>query len=116
MKSPSSRDKYTGVGIHVFAGGFTLGVQEVMNVETQLEAHGPFGQASAEQIVKVEWINDKAANWPDVTADFAFGNPRCTGFSTITAGYDEGTHGAWAKQTCDIHQLCEYAEIGRAHV
>lgn len=98
---------HKAVGIHVFAGGFTYGVKKVMDVDTQLETHG-FGLESAEQF-GVKTINGEPEEWPAVDAAFAYGNPRCTGFSTITAGYDESTHGAWAKQTCDIHQLCNYA-------
>lgn len=94
------------VGIHVFAGGFTMGVKKVMPVTCQLEKHG-FGLKTAEEVVGVPCINGK--DWPDVDAQFAFGNPRCTGFSTITSGYDETTHGPWAKQTCDVHDLCNYA-------
>jgi site-specific DNA-cytosine methylase len=96
---------YDAVGIHVFAGGFTMGVKKVMNCETQLEKHG-FGIETAEEVAKVQVINGE---WPDVPAQMAFGNPRCTGFSTITSGYDETAHGPWSKQTCDIHELCSYA-------
>lgn len=99
--------RYTGVGIHVFAGGFTQGVQEVMDVNTQLEVHG-FGLDTAEHICNVKCINSPAEDWPDVTADFAYGNPRCTGFSTITSGYDGSIHGPWAKCTCDIHEFANY--------
>lgn len=99
--------KYKGVGIHVFAGGFTGGVKEIMDVDLQLETHG-FGLETAEGVWGVKTHNSPWKEWPDVTADFAFGNPRCTGFSTVTAGYDSSTHGAWAKQTCDIHEFCNY--------
>lgn len=98
---------YTGVGIHVFAGGFTKGVQQVMNVNCQLEVHG-FGLETAEAMCNIDTINSPAEEWPDVTADFAYGNPRCTGFSTITSGYDESIHGPWAKCTCDIHEFANY--------
>lgn len=96
------------VGIHVFAGGFTMGVKEVTPVECQLEVHG-FGMETAEQVAKVPVINCEAKKWPIMKGEFAYGNPRCTGFSTITSGYDANTHGAFAKQTCDIQELCEYS-------
>jgi site-specific DNA-cytosine methylase len=96
------------VGIHVFAGGFTVGVQKVFDVAHQLEVHG-FGLETAEHMCKLEAINCPADQWPHIDAEFAFGNPRCTGFSTITSGYGENTHGPWAKQTCDIHEFCQYA-------
>lgn len=103
------RSDIKAVGIHVFAGGFSMGVQRACNLTCQLETHG-FGRETMEKIVKVPFINDKQANWPDIRdAQFCFGNPRCTGFSTITSGYGEDVHGPAAKCTVDIHQLCNYA-------
>jgi site-specific DNA-cytosine methylase len=103
------------VGVHVFAGGFTHGVKKAFDVPCQLETHG-FGKETCEQIFDTEFINcDKAEDWPEIDVPFVYGNPRCTGFSTITSGYDETCHGAWAKQTQDIHDLCGYA-AGRADV
>lgn len=96
------------VGVHVFAGGFTKGVQEVFEVDTQLETHG-FGLDTASKMCGVECINSPAEEWPHIEASFCYGNPRCTGFSCITSGYGADTHGAWAKQTRDIHELCTYA-------
>ncbi len=95
------------IGVHVFAGGFTMGVQKVFDVQAQLEVHG-FGIETAERNCGIPVINCAAKDWPEVEAEFAYGNPRCTGFSTITSGYSDDTHGPWARQTCDIHQLCEY--------
>jgi site-specific DNA-cytosine methylase len=79
-----------------------------MNVECQLETHG-FGQRTCEEVFDTPFLNEKNADWPNVEAEMAFGNPRCTAFSTITGGYEDDCHGPWAKQTQDIHQLCEYA-------
>lgn len=100
--------KYKAVGIHVFAGGFTLGVKRVFDVQCQLETHG-FGLETAEQVMGVPTINRKDADWPRVDAHFVYGNPRCTGFSMVTSGMGEGAHGPWSKQTCDIHELCKYS-------
>ncbi len=99
---------HKAVGIHVFAGGFTMGVKSVFDVQCQLEVHN-FGRETCEQVVDVPFINDTSADWPDVEAQFCYGNPRCTAFSCMTAGYSEAGHGPWAKQTVDIHNLCEYA-------
>lgn len=96
------------LGIHVFAGGFTLGVQKVHEVKTHLETHG-FALDTAQKVTGAQCINCEAKDWPHVKADWVFGNPRCTGFSCITSGYGEETHGAWAKQTRDIHELMEYS-------
>lgn len=95
------------LGIHIFAGGFTVGVQKHFEVKTHLETHG-FGLETAQKMCGVETINVPGGDWPDIDADFAYGNPRCTAFSTITGGYADDTHGAWAKQTCDIHEFAKY--------
>lgn len=96
------------VGIHVFAGGFTMGVQKVFDVQCQLEKHN-FGRETTEAVCGVPFVNHDDAQWPDVDAQFAYGNPRCTGFSSITGGYGADVHGAWSAPTRDIHELCEYA-------
>lgn len=95
------------VGIHVFAGGFTRGFQQVMEVPLQLETHG-FGIETAAQLTEV--VNAPVEDWwaPD-DCRVCFGNPRCTGFSTITSGYDGSCHGPWAKQTQDIHDLIDFS-------
>lgn len=85
-----------------------MGVQRVFDVSCQLEQHG-FGKQSCEAICKIPFVNHEDANWPHVDAQFAYGNPRCTGFSCITAGYSEDAHGAWSEPTRDIHTMCEYA-------
>jgi len=97
------------LGIHVFAGGFTMGVQEVAEVVAQYETHG-FGMETAASL-GVPVVNEKSwEDWPDPgPVDLVYGNPRCTGFSTITSGYGEETHGPWAKQTADVHDLCNFA-------
>jgi DNA (cytosine-5)-methyltransferase 1 len=95
------------VGIHVFAGGFSHGVQQVADVTDHLEVHG-FGIETAKAMCNVNVHNSPADEWPDVPADFAFGNPRCTGFSTVTAGYDENIHGPFAACTRDIWEFMNY--------
>lgn len=102
----------TAVGIHVFAGGFTQGIQDAGHkVKVHLETHN-FGIETSQKICNIEGINDEEANWPKCEGHWVFGNPRCTAFSTVTSGdvYNKSNaHGAFGKQTCDIHQLCEYA-------
>lgn len=104
--------KNKAVGIHVFAGGFTAGVQQASGweVDTHLESLG-FGLDTASKMCGVTCINEPQGPkaWPRIEARMAFANPKCTGFSTITSGYGEDTHGPWAKQTCGIHEVCEYA-------
>ena len=94
------------VGLHVFAGGFTQGVKRVFNVEQQYEVWD-FGKQSVEQL-GVEWVRRPDGKWPvDKEAQFLYGNPRCTAFSTCTAGSCTA-HGAFAPQTVDIVQLMEH--------
>lgn len=94
------------VGVHVFAGGFTMGVQRECDVITQLETHD-FGGETARQFVP--FLNaERWEDWPVIECEMVYGNPRCTSFSCITAGYDACTHGPWAKQTQDVHDLCAY--------
>lgn len=98
------------LGIHVFAGGFTRGVQDVFDVKRQLEIHD-LGAETATKRLGVEVVRcDSPEDWPAPGNDvvLAYGNPRCTGFSCITAGHDTDLHGPWAKQTRDIHDFCEY--------
>jgi site-specific DNA-cytosine methylase len=98
------------VGVHVFAGGFTMGVSRECEILAQLECHG-FGLDTARHVANNQWpvINAPPSEWPVFTdVDLVYGNPRCTGFSTMTSGYDEDTHGPWSKQCQDIHDLCGY--------
>ncbi len=95
------------LGIHVFAGGFTQGVRRVFNVEQQCET-GTFGKESVEQL-GIDWHQNPKGEWPvDQDAAFVFGNPRCTAFSTCTAGH-KTAHGAFAPQTKDIIQLMNHS-------
>jgi len=106
----TTRSGHRAVGAHVFAGGFTLGVKEICDVACQLEVHD-FGRHTCEEVVGVPFCNyDSFEKWPDMRGEAAwlFANPRCTGFSCITAGYDDSLHGPWAKQTIDIHDVCQY--------
>ncbi len=108
------KDKIKAIGTHVFAGGFTMGVQKVFDVVAQFE-RWDFGRGTVEQKLKIPFIKGAAGHheWipqKDVWEDcrICFGNPRCTGFSCITSGYSGETHGPWAKQCQDIHDLCHF--------
>lgn len=96
------------IGVHVFAGGFTRGVQEVFNVEQQLEIHD-FGADTARQL-GVEVIRaDDYRDWPSPNGvSFAFGNPRCTAFSCVTGSCGAGAHGPFAKQTKDAIEFANW--------
>ncbi len=100
------------LGIHVFAGGFTIGVKAVMNVTDHLEVHD-LGSSTARDVVGVNVHRSAAVDWPDPkkfsSSLLAFGNPRCTAFSCVTGGCDRSAHGAWGKQTRDAVEFCQYA-------
>jgi len=92
------------VGVHVFAGWQTYGFREAMTVCAQLESHG-FGLETASSM----GILTLPPPWPQFAVDVVFGNPRCTGFSSLTSRLSGKSHGAAAKQNIDIWDLCKYA-------
>lgn len=96
------------VGIHVFAGAMSCGVQRVMPVTRQLEVHA-LGRETAERVWGIPVHQSSYEEWPDVQGCFCFGNPRCTAFSSLTGGLSSASHGAFAKQTVDARQFCEYS-------
>lgn len=101
-----------GVGIHCFAGGFTMGVKKVLPVVGQLEIHD-FGRETCEahctEFMNAdtweEWWEYKSL-WKD--ASFCYGNPRCTSFSSYSAGAGHDVRGPYAKPTRDIWDLVEF--------
>lgn len=102
---------YTALGVHVFAGGFTRGVQlhGGFDVPAQLEIHG-LGEHTVRNKLDVDFLMAPHwEDWPKMQCDLLYGNPRCTGFSCVTAGLKSGSHGPWSKQTKDIHDMVGYA-------
>ena len=102
-------ERFSAVGCHVFAGGFTAGVKRVFDVECQLESH-ELGHQTVQDVWGVDVHHSQPRDWPRRMAHHAmlYGNPRCTGFSCVTAGYGSDSHGPWAKQCQDINDLMEY--------
>jgi site-specific DNA-cytosine methylase len=99
------------IGCHVFAGGMTKGMREAgLLVDEQLEVHG-LGQHTVEEKLGLQFTcpANGAAWWPARKANLVYGNPRCTGFSTLTGGAGETARGPCARQTRDIWELCEYS-------
>lgn len=101
-----------GIGIHVFAGGFTMGVKRILPVVGQLEIHD-FGRETCEahntRFMNADswqdWL-DYESVWKDVS--FCFGNPRCTSFSSYSAGAGSHARGPFAEPTQDIWDLCKF--------
>lgn len=95
------------VGVHVFAGGFTRGAKRVADVDTHLEIHD-FGALTAASLGVDVIRRDSWKEWPEIQCDVVYGNPRCSGFSTLTGSEDSTRHGSCAKCNQDIYDLCNY--------
>jgi len=95
----------------VFAGAMTAGLKQAgFRTPLNLECHG-FGLESARQFAD-EVYDGPQSSWPGLIPDwdevaFMHGNPRCTGFSSVTCGLGEDSHGPWARQCQDLRDLCE---------
>jgi len=101
-----------GVGIHVFAGGFTRGMRKVLPVVGQLEIHN-FGRHSVEALGLPFMNADKWEDWDNYKStwngcSFCYGNPRCTAFSSYSAGGTDEVRGPRAKPVQDIWDLCRF--------
>ena len=104
--------KHKGVGVHCFAGGFTMGMKMVTPIVGQLEIHD-FGRQTCEAH-KTKFMNaDTWQEWNQYKStwegcSFCYGNPRCTSFSSYSSGSNSTVRGPYAKPTRDIWDLCEF--------
>lgn len=112
-----SQSKPIAVGVHVFAGGMTYGVQQAgFHVEAQME-RSTFGVKTVNQRWNVGVsLAPRWQEWPIVKdAVLVYGNPRCSGFSGLMLGYPHQKNktrvlsGANACQAQDIVDLVSYA-------
>ena len=100
--------KPKALGVHVFAGGFTMGAREHLDVQGQCELHG-LGVHTVRQKLRVPFIEGSCwQDWPKHGVQVIYGNPRCTAFSSLSCGSREEVHGHSAKCTQDIWDLCLY--------
>ena len=82
------------LGIHVFAGSFSIGVQEHADVEAHLEYDGYASETAQSNFDfpvienKEDWPEDPKQEFGDV--DFLFGNPPCAPFSVQAGGSSGG--------------------------
>ena len=89
-----------------------MGMKTVLPVVGQLEIHN-FGRETCEAH-DTKFMN--ADNWKcwDVYksvwqgCSFCYGNPRCTAFSSYSAGANSTVRGPYAEPTRDIWDLCEF--------
>jgi len=78
------------VDVHGFAGGFTLGtVQagfELVGKMSSSAGFGVFNTLANRHLLGENWdsIVGDPKNWEVIPADFVFGNPPCSGFSTLS--------------------------------
>jgi len=104
--------KHKGVGIHCFAGGFTMGMKRVLPVVGQLEIHN-FGRETCDAHGTKFMNADTWQGWSEYKkiwngCSFCYGNPRCTSFSSYSSGAGKDARGPFAKPTQDIMDLCQF--------
>lgn len=99
------------IGVHIFAGSFTMGVQAAgFEVPIQVETH-ELGWDTARslgvEIVRTPEViscSDRRRKLGKV--DFLFANPRCSCFSTMSTGAPlKATRGHGGKPTADIREV-----------
>ena len=101
-----------GIGVHCFAGGFTIGMKKALPVVGQLEIHN-FGTKTCEAHGTKFMNSSRWEEWDDYRSDwkdcsFCYGNPRCNSFSSYSAGGSKDVRGPFAKCTSDIWDLCKF--------
>lgn len=114
---------YRALSVHSFMGALTLGVSESIEPVATMETFD-LGELTVEANLGIPFYragveaSDRVPAWFELLEDprlrdvqVVFGNPRCTGFSALGHGCSEDAHGAWAKPTVDIRQLCEVADL-----
>ena len=82
---------YTAVDVHGFGGGFTLGaVQAGFDLIGKMSASAGFGVNNTlanRQLLGDNWdsiTSSETRKWPEYRTDVVFGNPPCSGFSTLS--------------------------------
>lgn len=87
---------YTAIDCMGFAGGFTIGVvQTGFDLVGKRELPGGFGVPSCEanrHVLGNRWQSEVGPreSWTPYKVDLVFGNPPCSGFSTLTSGVSRG--------------------------
>jgi site-specific DNA-cytosine methylase len=75
--------KHSAMGAAIFAGGFTVGVQEYFDTNVHLEFNN-YGEKIKN--VNLPHIETIMPPWPNLTADFIYSNPPCAPFSSASHG------------------------------
>ena len=78
------------IGSHIFAGGFTLGVEKHFNVLAHFEGDGAYGADTFALNRPNIPVFSGPSNWPvkdfEGKVDFVYGNPPCAPWSTLGTG------------------------------
>lgn len=101
------------VGFHIFAGGFTLGVKDHVNVLCHLES-GKFGVETAKENLGID-IYQNEEEWPLEKlkgVDVLYGNPACSGWSVLNVKH----RGENSTSNDGIKKFIEIASILRPRV
>lgn len=89
--------EFTAVDVHGFGGGFTLGVVqagfELTAKMSRAAGFGVYNTLANRHLLGDEWESHTGHpdEWPIVHADYVFGNPPCSGFSTLSRKDFRGT-------------------------
>lgn len=76
--------KYKALGANIFAGGFTVGVQDFFEPTVHLE-HGDYGRNVKD--INLPHIETITTPWPQIDGiDFIYANPPCAPFSSAANG------------------------------
>lgn len=75
--------KYKAVGANIFAGGFTVGLLDLFDIDTHLE-HGSYGKNAKD--LNMPWIQTILKPWPKIRAEVIISNPPCAVWSMASAG------------------------------
>ena len=100
------------IDVHGFGGGFTLGVVqsgfELQAKFSEQKGFGVYNVLANRHLLGTQWdsIVDDPATWEPLPAELVFGNPPCSGFSTLSRGDFRGIHSPINKY---MWHLIEYA-------
>ena len=101
------------ISVHGFAGGFDLGVARAgFDITARMSGPSGFGAPLVEanrHLLPGDWttVADDPDRWPVIEAEMVFGNPPCSGFSSLSVLNDGYGIGSRANQ--GMYDLIDYA-------
>jgi DNA (cytosine-5)-methyltransferase 1 len=99
------------LGIHIFAGGFSIGVEQHFDLLGHLE-RSSYGVKSWKQFRPgCQVCVSKKAEWPtgqfDGQVDFLYANPPCAAWSPTSVGYARKEQSPWLDWARDVLRVSE---------